>query len=210
MTKRRYELVLQGSHDGQTWSEYGWRAKSGNPHRRPSLYGPHIPMLDWCLWFLGNEHARGLSPPVWYDRLCVQLLQGEPRVGALIRVPQQFRGEGRHPKYVRTLVYDYRFVYGHEADSAEKAEEERRRRAKGRSMKEETKRLMEGDEDEDSDAEEWQLVQRHDELRRRGHSVGGVEESVVAVEEGAFWYRLRFVGQYGGIYDLDSVDRRLL
>ena len=165
-------------------------------------------MLDWRLWFLGNEHARGLAPPVWYDRLCVRLLQGEPRVEALVRVPEQFRGEGKRPVYMRTLVYDYRFVHGHEADSVEKAEEEARRRAKAKSVREETKRLME--EDEDSGLKQWQSVQRREELRRRGHSAGGVEESGVAVDESAFWYRLRFVGQYGPTYSLDNIERRLL
>ena len=137
-----------------------------------------------------------------------------------MRVPEQFRGEGRRPVYLRTLVYDYRYVYGHEADSVEKAEEERRR-ATARSVREETKRLMEEEEDEedrededeqDSELTEWQLVQRGEELRRRGYSAGGAEESgvKVRVNESDFWYRLRFVGQYGVTYSLDNVERRLL
>ena len=214
MTKRRYELVLQGSHDGKTWIEYDWRAKPGNPHRRPGVHGPHIPMLDWRLWFLGNEHARGLAPPVWYDRLCVRLLQGEPRVEALVRVPGEFSGEGRRPVYIRTLVYDYRFVYGHEADSAEKAEEEARRRAKATSVREEAKRLMDEDDEQDDGDEdelrEWRLVKRREGVKRRGYDVGSTEENAVKVNESDFWYRLRFVGQYGQTYTLDNVERRLL
>ena len=189
MTKRRYELIVHGSHDGKTWIEYDWRAKPGNPHRLPGAHGPHIPMLDWRLWFLGNEHARGGAPPVWFDRLCVRLLQGEPAVEALVRVPEEFKE--KKPVYMRTLVYDYRFGHGHEADSADKAEEEKRRRATAKSVKEETKRLM----DENDDAEEGEEED---------------EDCGVKVDESAFWYRLRFCGQYGPMYTLDNVERQLL
>ena len=217
----RYELILQGSHDGNTWTEYDWRAKPGNPHRLPALYGPHIPMLCWRLWFLGNEHARGLAPPVWYDRLCVRLLQGDEAVEGLVRVPEEFSGAGNKPRYLKTLVYDYRFVHGHEADEAEKAEEERRRRARASSVKQEAKRLMEDDEEQDDendeeevedegDSKQWRLVQRREELRRRGHDASGVEDNKVRVNDTDFWYRLRYVGQYGGTYSLDTVERRLL
>ena len=159
-------------------------------------------------WFLGNEHARGLAPPDWYDRLCVRLLQGERRVQALVRVPEQFSGVGRQPRYMRTMVYDYRFVHGHEADSAEKAEENKRRRTTARSIEWEMKRLIE-DEDEvgDSDGREERLARRREQLSR---GAGGVEGGEVTVNESDFWYRLRFVGQYGPTYSLDSVERRLL
>lgn len=63
MTKRRYELVLQGSQDGRTWVEYDWWAKPGNPHRRPALYGPHIPMVP-------STHLTALHPSFVSLLLC--------------------------------------------------------------------------------------------------------------------------------------------
>lgn len=52
MTKFRWEFVIEGSHDGVTWHEYGFRFKPSFPHVRPPFVPGLMPSLDWQLWFL--------------------------------------------------------------------------------------------------------------------------------------------------------------
>jgi hypothetical protein len=103
MTTERRELILQGSDDGQDWRSYGMKWKPGDPQRRPAFIGPHMPHLDWQLWFAALGE-RSQSP--WTLNWMARVLQGEPSVLALM-------GEdpfaGRAPKYLRVQIWDYRF-----------------------------------------------------------------------------------------------------
>src|SRR5882672_496074 len=56
MTRARYEIEFQGSHDGQTWTPYPFRNKPQDVHAPPRIYAPYQPRFDWNLWFasLGN------------------------------------------------------------------------------------------------------------------------------------------------------------
>ena len=182
MTKRRYELVLQTSGDGQHWVDVPFKAKPSLTATRPPVLGPHIPMLDWRLWFLGNEHARGLPPPDWYLRLMRGVLEGRREVVGLLG-EGAVRGEVR---YVRTLVYDYRFVHGSEADARERVGEEARRRKR--------REAEEGEEEEVEDEaglQAWRAARKEQRARERG------EGQTVAINPDDWWYRLRYVGQYG-------------
>src|SRR5205807_2927415 len=51
MTTERPEIVIEGSRDGVEWSEYGFRWKPGDVHRRPAFVAPYMPRLDWQMWF---------------------------------------------------------------------------------------------------------------------------------------------------------------
>src|SRR5438132_8135716 len=64
MTTERPEIVIEGSRDGVEWSEYGFRWKPGDVHRRPAFVAPHMPRLDWQMWFaaLNPEGAREWLP----------------------------------------------------------------------------------------------------------------------------------------------------
>ncbi|MCY1021226.1 lipase maturation factor family protein [Pyxidicoccus sp. MSG2] len=104
MTTQREEIVIEGSDDGQTWHEYLLRWRPGPVDERPRVAAPHMPRLDWQMWFAALSTCRD-NP--WLLRLQDALLRGEPQVrdffrgGTLPETP---------PRYVRTVVYDYRFT----------------------------------------------------------------------------------------------------
>ena len=184
MTKRRYELILQTSADGRQWHDVEWKAKPSSLSAFPPVLGPHIPMLDWRVWFLANEHARGLAPPDWYDRLMRAVLTGNRRVLALLG---EVRGEVR---WVRTLVFDYRFVHGAEAEEAERKAEEVRRRKRREADRTADEEAEDGV-DDDEGLQAWRAARRQKADREAAEGVD------VVVRPDAWWYRLRFVGQYG-------------
>ena len=185
MTKRRYELVLQTSADGRRWEDVRWKAKPSLLSTFPPVLGPHIPMLDWRVWFLANEHARGLAPPDWYDRLMRGVLKGNRKVtGLLGEVP-------RDVKWVRTLVYDYRFVHGAEAEERERKAEEAKR-----TKRRETERKA-ADEEEEDDIDDDEGLQAWRAARRQKADMQAAEGGNVTVRPTDWWYRLKYVGQYG-------------
>jgi hypothetical protein len=105
MTTERDEVILEGSDDGTTWREYGFRWKPGNPDRsRPGWVAPHMPRLDWQMWFAAL--SRWEREP-WLDVLMRRLLAGEPTVLALL-------GENpfpdHPPRLVRATRWRYRFA----------------------------------------------------------------------------------------------------
>lgn len=108
-TTTRPVIVIEGSDDGRTWREYTLPYLPGPVSRAPTWNIPYQPRLDWQMWFA----AYG-SPAQnrWIERVLQRLLEGSPHVLAL------FSGNpfsGTPPKYVRALLYDYRFA---EAKSA--------------------------------------------------------------------------------------------
>ncbi len=64
----------------------------------------HQPRLDWQMWFAGYH---SVAENAWFERLIHQLLEGSPAVLALL-AGNPF--PDRPPKYVRALLYDYRFA----------------------------------------------------------------------------------------------------
>jgi len=104
MTTSRPEIILEGSNDGQTWQEYGFRYKPGDPRRAPVWVQPYQPRLDWQMWFAALENYR--ADP-WFVNFAVRLLEESPDVLALL---------GRNPfpssppRYIRARLYDYRFT----------------------------------------------------------------------------------------------------
>ncbi|GIW71490.1 MAG: membrane protein [Planctomycetota bacterium] len=103
MTTERPEIVIEASDDLEHWQPYEFRYKPGAPQRRPRWNLPHQPRLDWQLWFaaLGT-----LWQHPWFAALMQRLLQASPEVRALFaRAPF---GQ-RPPRYVRAVLYDYRF-----------------------------------------------------------------------------------------------------
>jgi hypothetical protein len=104
MTTSRPEIVIEGSSDGIAWQEYELPWKAGDVKRRPAFVQPHQPRLDWQMWFAALSAPR--RPP-WFDRFILRLLEGAPPVLALIE-KNPFRAAP--PRYVRAVLYDYRFT----------------------------------------------------------------------------------------------------
>ena len=104
----RPELVLEGSRDGQRWEAYEFRYKPGAVDRRPRFVAPFHPRLDWQLWFAALNPMGSYE---WLQTLADRLRAGAPEVVALLG-----RGpfEREPPRFVRAVLYDYRFSTGEE------------------------------------------------------------------------------------------------
>lgn len=111
MTTERREIVLEGSDDGENWKEYGFRWKPGDVDRRPAFTGPHMPRLDWQMWFaaLGTWHQNQ-----WLLKLCGRILEGSPHATRLLKTDPF---AGKPPRFMRAVVYDYHFTEGRSANS---------------------------------------------------------------------------------------------
>ena len=109
VTKRRREVVLEGTDDpeagpGAKWKEYEFKGKPGDPKRRPPQVAPYHLRLDWLMWFVA---LRGGSDDRWLVSLVVKLLQGDRPTLTLLRsdpFPET------PPAAVRATLYRYRFT----------------------------------------------------------------------------------------------------
>jgi hypothetical protein len=104
MTTSRPEIIVQGSNDAQNWLDYEFKWKPGDVRQRPGFVAPHMPRLDWQMWFaaLGTHRQNP-----WFINFCVRLLQGSPEVIALLKrnpFPEA------PPKHVRAVLYQYHFT----------------------------------------------------------------------------------------------------
>jgi hypothetical protein len=104
MTTERPEIVIEGSADSVRWREYGFRWKPGELDRRPAFVAPHMPRLDWQMWFAALDPAGARD---WLVPLLEHLLRGTPEVVALLG-HNPF--PDRAPRYVRLAYYQYRFA----------------------------------------------------------------------------------------------------
>jgi predicted DCC family thiol-disulfide oxidoreductase YuxK len=104
MTTARSEIVVEGSVDGREWQAYEFTYKPGDLARRPRFTTPHMPRLDWQMWFAALGSWRQ-NP--WFLVFSQRLLEGSPSVRALLaRDPFP----AAPPRYLRARVYGYRFT----------------------------------------------------------------------------------------------------
>ncbi len=105
MTTERPEIIIEGSNDGESWKPYHFRWKPDEPDRRPRFTTPHMPRLDWQLWFaaLSGDCRRER----WFIKFEQRLLEGSPEVLALLRENPFPDGP---PRLVRARLYLYRFT----------------------------------------------------------------------------------------------------
>ena len=103
MTTDRPEIVVEGSNDGQTWQEYEFKYKPGDLSRAPGFVEPHMPRLDWQMWFaaLGSYREN-----LWFLSFCSHLLRGTPSV---LRLLAKNPFPDAPPHYLRAEVYVYCF-----------------------------------------------------------------------------------------------------
>ena len=103
MTTTRPELVIEVSENGSDFREYEFRWKPGDPAHRPVFVEPHMPRLDWQMWFAALDPA---GAQYWLDALGRRILEGEPAVLRLLG-PSPLAGR---PKEIRLVRYEYRFT----------------------------------------------------------------------------------------------------
>lgn len=104
MTRRRDEIVVEVSADGSEWREWPFRWKPGDPLRSPPWVAPHMPRVDWQMWFAALGEPTD-SP--WFANLLYRLLEGSPSVKALLG---QYPLDGGKPLYARAIRYETVFA----------------------------------------------------------------------------------------------------
>mmetsp|Transcript_6874 Transcript_6874/g.17319 ORF Transcript_6874/g.17319 Transcript_6874/m.17319 type:complete len:642 (+) Transcript_6874:58-1983(+) len=101
MTTNRTELVIEGSNDLTEWRVYEFKYKPTSLTRRPPVAFPHLPRLDWMLWFCQ------FRSPSWLEWFLYELLRGNRDVcGLLSHVPFPL---DKPPTFLRVYRYEYRF-----------------------------------------------------------------------------------------------------
>ncbi len=104
MTTERPIVIFEGTEDGVTWREYAYRYQSSDVARGPSQCFPHMPRLDWMIWFAGLGDYESNR---WISAVERGLLERRPEVlGLFERDP--FHGE--RLRSVRAVRYLYRFA----------------------------------------------------------------------------------------------------
>lgn len=104
MTTQRLEFEIEGSSDGRQWRRYRFRWKPGDPAGPPRQVAPHMPRLDWQMWFaaLNPQH---LNP--WLLTLLQRLLEGGAEVSDLLR---ENPFAETPPAQIRLVLYNYQFT----------------------------------------------------------------------------------------------------
>jgi len=109
MTVDRPELVFEGSSDGLEWEPYDFWYKPGDPARGPSFCAPHMPRVDWMLWFAAIPEpipGSGALDP-WVVHIARGLLEDRSETRALFR---SLPLHGERPVAVRLVRARYTFA----------------------------------------------------------------------------------------------------
>jgi len=113
--RERDEIIFEGTEDsvitGDTkWKEYEFKAKPGDPNRRPPFVAPYQLRIDWQIWFAAM--ASSAEYP-WTLHFVWKLLHNDQGTFSLLAnnpfpdVP---------PHYIRARLYRYQFAPpGHKA-----------------------------------------------------------------------------------------------
>jgi hypothetical protein len=105
----RREVVIEGTSsplpdENADWREYEFPCKPGDVRRAPCLVTPYHYRLDWQLWFAALSN---FEREPWIVHLAYKLLRGDRAIAPLLArdpFPE------RPPRYVRALLYRYRFA----------------------------------------------------------------------------------------------------
>ena len=106
--RERDEIIFEGTDSlfltGAQWKEYEFKAKPGDPNRRPPFIAPYQPRIDWQIWF-----AAMASPAEypWTFHFVWKLLHNDP--GTLSLIAKNPFPE-KPPHYIRAQLYRYRFA----------------------------------------------------------------------------------------------------
>jgi len=111
VTKTRYEIVIEGTAEQavgpQTkWTEYEFKAKPGDPHRRPPQVAPYHLRLDWLMWFAAMSPVYEYLDHPWLIVFVQKLLENDAATLKLISRNPFPNG----PRIIRARLYRYRFA----------------------------------------------------------------------------------------------------
>ncbi len=116
----RYEMEIEGSEEGIDWRPYEFASKPGNPTRRPQSCGPHLPRVEFRLFYTmlpvapPKEFEEMLANPDYFKTLMVIYPFLEPLLTAILRgspIVNELFAENpfpdHPPTHVRVMVYRY-------------------------------------------------------------------------------------------------------
>ena len=103
MTTRRLEITVEWSADGAAWAPYQFKWKPGDPDRRPAFMIPHMPRLDWQMWFAALGTCRS---NVWFQHFLYKLQTRSPDVLALL----ESAPGSAPPRFLRAVIREYDFT----------------------------------------------------------------------------------------------------
>jgi hypothetical protein len=109
ITRERYEIILEGTDEPEVaastvWREYEFKAKPGDPKRRPRQVAPYHLRLDWLMWFAAM--SRPYAHP-WLLALVAKLLTNDAPTVRLLRLNPFPDGP---PTFIRARLFQYRFA----------------------------------------------------------------------------------------------------
>lgn len=114
VTRERHEVIVEGTlaaaPEHAEWREYEFKAKPGDPKRRPPQWAPYHLRLDWLMWFLPlrvmvtPSRILNRGQPLWFARFVQRLLEGDRATLALLRHNPFPEGP---PSYIRASFYAY-------------------------------------------------------------------------------------------------------
>src|SRR5947207_1630468 len=107
--RERDEIIFEGTEDsvitGDTkWKEYEFKAKPGDPNRRPPFVAPYQPRIDWQIWFAAMASPEEYP---WTLHFVWKLLHNDPGTLSLL-ANNPF--PNAPPHYIRAPLYRYRFA----------------------------------------------------------------------------------------------------
>jgi predicted DCC family thiol-disulfide oxidoreductase YuxK len=73
MTTERPEITLEYSIDGRQWQPYRFRWKISSDRNDLPFFLPHMPRLDWQMWFAALEFRTSGRLPGWFSSLLAKL-----------------------------------------------------------------------------------------------------------------------------------------
>ena len=105
-TVERPEIIVEGSYDGNSWSEIHFLYKPGKVDIAPPIVAPHQPRLDWQMWFAALGNYQGAP---WFIHLVDKLLEGSPSVIGLLDTAN-YPFKSQPPNFIRSKLYHYDFT----------------------------------------------------------------------------------------------------
>jgi len=104
----RMEIIFEGTdernlNEHTQWKEYEFKAKPGNPYRRPVMVAPYQPRLDWQIWFAAMASPQEYP---WTVHFVWKLLHNDPGTLSLI---SNNPFPNKPPRFVRAQYYEYHF-----------------------------------------------------------------------------------------------------
>jgi len=105
----RMEIVFEGTDEtvlteNTRWKEYEFKAKPGDPLRRPVIVAPYQPRIDWQIWFAAMSTPEQYP---WTLHFVWKLLHNDAQTLSLI-ANNPF--PAKPPQYIRAQYYQYQFA----------------------------------------------------------------------------------------------------